>query len=53
MQGQFQEIPELRELAGKIATVALNPKAASEKGIGEGDIVEVFNDRGVSRPKHI
>ena len=49
MQGQFQELPELRAIAGKVATVALNPATAASRGIGEGDWVEVYNDRGTVR----
>jgi len=46
MQGQFQEIPEIRTLAGKKSTVGLNPVDALARGINEGDWVEVFNDKG-------
>lgn len=46
MQGQFHEYPELRELAGHKSTVGLNPRLARERGIAEGDLVEVFNDYG-------
>ncbi len=46
MQGQFQEFPELRALAGYKAVVALNPITAREKGINEGDWVEVYNEKG-------
>ncbi|MDR2108126.1 MAG: molybdopterin-dependent oxidoreductase [Coriobacteriales bacterium] len=46
MQGQFTEVSELRELAGKVSTVALNPQTAAEKGIKKGDLIEVFNHRG-------
>lgn len=49
MQGQFTEIPELRDLAGNKSTVGMNPATAFERGIGEGDAVEVFNDRGAAQ----
>jgi len=49
MQGQFSEYADLRALAGKVATVALNPKTARERGIKEGDLVDVFNHRGSVR----
>ena len=51
MQGQFTEIPELRALAGKESTIRLNPKTAKERKICDGDLVEVFNDRGSVRAK--
>ena len=36
----------LRELQDDSAKVWLNPDDATEKGIAEGDLVEVYNDRG-------
>lgn len=36
----------LRELQDDSAKVWLNPDAAAAKGIAEGDLVEVYNDRG-------
>lgn len=48
MQSQFTNVPELRKLATATQTgVALNPVTAAEKGLEDGDLVEVFNDRGV------
>ncbi|MBO7702366.1 MAG: molybdopterin-dependent oxidoreductase [Eggerthellaceae bacterium] len=47
MQSQFQEIPELRYLDGMKNICSLNPRLALERGIAEGDAIEVFNDRGV------
>jgi len=51
MQSQFQELPEMRALAGYKAVVALNPVTAREKGISEGDWVDVFNEKGSVRVK--
>ena len=48
MQSQFTNIPDLRKLATATQTgVALNPVTAIERGLEDGDLVEVFNDRGV------
>ena len=48
MQSQFTNVPELRKLATATQTgVALNPVTAAERGLEDGDLVEVFNDRGV------
>ena len=49
MQAQFHEIPELRELAGNVSTCGINPKLARERGIAEGDLVEVFSEHGACR----
>ena len=46
MQSQFYEFPELRAIGGDRPTVALNPVTAKERGIKEGDLVEVYNHRG-------
>ena len=46
MQGQFTDIPELREIAGFKSVAAINPTLAQERGICEGDLIEVFNDQG-------
>ena len=46
MQSQFTEYPELRAIGGDKPTVALNPVTARERGIEEGDLVEVYNERG-------
>jgi len=51
MQGQLTEIPELRAIGGKIATAGLNPADAHQRGITEGDTVEVFNYYGSIRAK--
>ena len=53
MQGQFTNIPEMESLAFTQFGVALNPKTALERGLRDGDIVEVFNERGVMRSKLI
>ncbi|WP_165056588.1 MULTISPECIES: molybdopterin-dependent oxidoreductase [unclassified Adlercreutzia] len=53
MQGQFTNIPEMEKLAYTQFGVALNPKTAQERGLRDGDEVEVFNDRGVMRSKLI
>ena len=50
MQSQFTNVPELRKLATATQTgVALNPVTACEKGLVDGDQVEVFNERGCIR----
>ena len=47
MQSQFTNIPDLRKLAMTTQTgVALNPVTAKEKGLRDGDLVDVFNHRG-------
>lgn len=47
MQSQFTNVPELYKLATATQTgVALNPLTAAERGLEDGDEVEVFNDRG-------
>ena len=51
MQSQFQEIPELRLLDGMKNVCSINPRLARERGIGEGDEIEVFNDRGAVKVK--
>jgi len=45
LNSAFNEIPEIRELAGR-AKVLINPQNAQERDIGQGDLVRVFNDRG-------
>ncbi|MBE0598865.1 MAG: molybdopterin-dependent oxidoreductase, partial [Desulfuromonadales bacterium] len=42
--GQFDNIPWLRELAPQ--AVAINAADAAARGIADGDLVRVFNDRG-------
>ena len=49
MQGQFREIKELDMLAGDGPRVSMNSDDAAARGIREGDLVEVFNDKGVVR----
>jgi molybdopterin-containing oxidoreductase family molybdopterin binding subunit len=49
MQGQFREIEELDRLCGDGPRVGLSKDDAAARGIREGDIVEVFNDRGFVR----
>jgi molybdopterin-containing oxidoreductase family molybdopterin binding subunit len=53
VQGQFREIEELDRLAGDGPRVGMNRDDAAARGIREGDLVEVFNDKGVCRvPVH-
>ena len=50
MQSQFTNVPELVALATSTQDgLALNPVTAAEKGLKDGDMVEVFNDRGCIR----
>ena len=50
MQSQFTNVPELVALATSTQDgLALNPVTAAEKGLKDGDEVEVFNDRGCIR----
>ena len=50
MQSQFVNIPEVYALASSTQKgVALNPVTAKERGLHEGDEVEVFNQRGCIR----
>ncbi len=49
MQGQFTNIPEMDYLASTQFGVAMNPKTAMEKGLRDGDVVEVYNQRGTMR----
>jgi len=51
MQTQFTEIPELATLAGGELKLRIHPEVAKKRGIREGDIVEVFNDRGSCKVK--
>ena len=46
MQTQFAEVPELVKLAGGGLKMRMHPETAKERGIEEGNIVEVYNDRG-------
>ena len=45
VHSQWSKTPWLRELDPE-PTVKINPKDAKKRGIKNGDIVEVFNDRG-------
>lgn len=52
MQSQFTNIPELVNLATSTQDgLALNPVTAAERGLKDGDDVEVFNHRGCIRTK--
>lgn len=45
LNSAFNEVAELREQAGQ-AKVLVNPRDAATRGIAQGDLVRVFNDRG-------
>ncbi|RJX32970.1 MAG: molybdopterin oxidoreductase family protein [Desulfarculus sp.] len=45
LNSSFNEVPELVDKAGP-ATLLMHPKDAEARGIVEGDLVRVFNDRG-------
>ena len=51
MQGQFTNIDESMDLARGMFGTTMNPITAKEKGLREGDEIEVFNQRGVMRSK--
>jgi molybdopterin-containing oxidoreductase family molybdopterin binding subunit len=51
MQTQFTELPVLRKLAGGGPSIRLNPKDAVARDVHDGDIVEVFNNRGSLKVK--
>lgn len=53
MQTQFRELPELAKLAGEGPTLRINPVDAAPRGIKNGDIVEVFNQRGKMKVKAV
>lgn len=44
VHSKFEDVPWLRELEAQ--TLLINPIDARARGIGEGDLVRVFNDRG-------
>jgi len=46
MQTQFSELPDLVQLAGPEPGVRMNPLDAQARGIKDGDLVEVYNDKG-------
>lgn len=49
MQGQFTNVPECALLAESQFGVALNPIEAAKRGVVDGEVVEVFNERGAFR----
>ncbi|MGI6217825.1 MAG: molybdopterin-dependent oxidoreductase, partial [Coriobacteriales bacterium] len=49
MQGQFTNIPECVLLAKSQFGVALNPIEAEKRHMRDGELVEVFNERGTMR----
>lgn len=49
MQGQFTNNPEMLAIASQRFGVFMNPKTAVERGLRDGETVEVYNDRGVVR----
>lgn len=46
MQTQFTDFPDLRSIACEEPWTRINPADAAARGIQDGDMVEVFNDRG-------
>jgi molybdopterin-containing oxidoreductase family molybdopterin binding subunit len=53
MQGQMREIEELDRLSGNGPRVGMSKDDAAARGIREGDMVEVFNAKGVVKvPVH-
>jgi anaerobic selenocysteine-containing dehydrogenase len=48
LNSAFNEIPELRKLAGK-PRVLIHPEDAGKRSICQGDLVRLFNDRGECR----
>jgi len=46
MQTQFSDLPDLVYLAGSEPGLRMNPLDAKARGIRDGDLVEVFNERG-------
>jgi biotin/methionine sulfoxide reductase len=44
-QGDFAALSTAGKVAGKEA-VRLNPRDAARRGIGSGDVIRLFNDRG-------
>jgi len=51
MQSQFSEFDDLRQIAGGEPITWLHPSDAAQRGIRDGDRVEVFNDGGRFRCK--
>ena len=46
MQSMYTDDPLMIKMSGGKPTIRINPKAAKELGIEEGEKVEVYNDRG-------
>lgn len=52
MQSQlWYDMPELKKLAGSVPELYVNPVDAAERGIADGEIIEVFNERGTIKMK--
>ncbi|MDP2916487.1 MAG: molybdopterin-dependent oxidoreductase [Dehalococcoidia bacterium] len=51
MQTQFTDFPDLRQIAGDEPWMRINPEDAATRGILDGDLVEVFNERGKVKVK--
>jgi anaerobic selenocysteine-containing dehydrogenase len=49
-QTQFWDVAVMNKLAGP-PSAWMNPKDAASRGISEGDVVELFNDRGSAKMK--
>ncbi|MGI6032508.1 MAG: molybdopterin-containing oxidoreductase family protein [Coriobacteriales bacterium] len=47
MQGQLREIEELDKLSGDGPRLGMNREEAVARGLKEGDMVEIFNEKGV------
>lgn len=45
LNSAFNEIPEIRKLIGQ-SKVLIHPEDAGKRGINQGDLVRIFNDRG-------
>jgi len=51
MQTQFTDFPDLRAIAGNEPWMQINPADSVVRGINDGDLVEVLNDRGQLKVK--
>lgn len=49
VQSQFSEFDSLRQIAGEKPFARINRKDAVQRGIKDGDLIEIFNDRGSFR----
>lgn len=49
-QSQFWDVAQLNKLAGPPCAY-MNPKDAVARGVNEGDVIELFNDRGSAKIK--